>query len=117
MREAILFGLFFLSFGCICGVLNPLDYPEPYLDNETIRNCIEEESFTTYIVGNETQTIDVKIISDSAQFCWVEFYHDGWRYSAGYDKDLGRLCRYEATAPGMKKSNSAACTELGGFFG
>ena len=112
LRFAITTSIFlFVAFGCL-GTINPFQYPEPYVDNRTLHDCIEGKTINTYLTNNKTQSIKVEVYRNSAQFCYVKYNYEGWNYVSGYDKDLGKLCRYEATAPGSRKSNSVACSKF-----
>lgn len=112
----VIFLLVFLLFGCT-SKLNPLNYSEAYLESKIVKDCKEGTSIDTYLLdGNQTK-VKVQILQDSAQFCWVKYEAEGLIYNAGYDKNSSRLCRYEATAPGFRKSNSLACSNVSAIFG
>lgn len=97
--------------GC-CGVLNELgSYTQPYLDNETLQNCVEGSTVDTYVAGNTTKTIEVKITKNFASYCQVEYTDGNTEYIAKYDKGTGEICSYESQKPGMSKSLSL-CGEI-----
>lgn len=113
MLKILTIGLFagiFLT-GC-CGIFNELgSYTQPYLDNETLQNCVEGSSVSTYVTGNTTKTIEVKITKNFADYCQVEYVDGNEEYTAKYDKVTGEICSYKSYRPGMSKSLSL-CGEI-----
>ncbi len=114
MKFKIMFLLIavFLLFGCLQSIKLPFglsDYAEPKLDNATITQCQEGRTLTAPLVGNETVIVNVKIVENTSNFCYVQYTYDGMEYESGYRKSLGKLCSYEAKSTNVRKSNSLIC--------
>lgn len=111
-KAAFLLIAVFLLFGCLESVNLPFglsDYAEPKLDNATITECLEGRTLTAPLVGNETVIVNVKIVENTPDFCYVQYTYNDLEYESGYRKSLGKLCRYETNGEYERKYNSLIC--------